>query len=250
MKKINDYLEKHFGIRINRSRALPKTDSSREENLIIEFIGTPGVGKSTLIRHFFKNFNSVYTNQLINLEKESKYFNTSTIELKDLYDQLLKQKIIEVSKTKHCGEVQLHLIKNAKNSLVRDVIAHEYFSNKIVFIDEGMLISTSDILYTYCEADLKEYIKGRLVIFCDTDEEIISKQLINRKAKTNNLDLKEEHYRNMVSRSKKKLNQFHKKLEEINVPTLKLDTQDDPQENSQQINDFIYKHLKKRGMNT
>jgi len=56
--KINGLLGKHLGLQINRvakPKALPKVENPGKNNLIVEFIGPAGVGKTTLCNYYLNN---------------------------------------------------------------------------------------------------------------------------------------------------------------------------------------------------
>lgn len=143
-KYINAFLQKLFGIRIQR---VEKQTEQKSENrrlnkaIYVEFVGTPGVGKTTICKKAQKIANIWNGNNILN------NCNSTDIQNSLFYKMLAKQKLVNVTNQDLSDLDKMFLLGYFHKILVNDFIINKC-NNGIVVTDEGLVHNFDDEIFT------------------------------------------------------------------------------------------------------
>src|SRR5699024_6509534 len=141
--KIKTLFEKYLGLEINYIGVPPKIDKTElkgKNNLVVEFIGAMGSGKSYVCTAYLKrlqnNYSTISNRQLdryksiITKRKERR--------LSGFHDTILSYKIQYLAKQKKTGSKKYFYLNSFLAHLERDFIANTFFSDQTFIWDESL----------------------------------------------------------------------------------------------------------------
>lgn len=215
--------------------------------LFVEFIGVPGVGKSTLCSALLeRNREWMIGAQdvLLDVSLTGKY----TAEMNDeFYQGIAQHKLSVISKSDYQACDKLELLGYFGQIIQLDRKMSLYRGKKIVVADEGLFhnfSSSVEFVYENSRA-VPNNLGRRVLIHCYSSPERISCQILKREKETGRLlpqhknktirEL-EEHQKEALL-MKEKFTQFVQKV--LGTPVLSLNTSDPQEENLNKINNFI-----------
>ncbi len=245
---INRILGKTIGINLKRAK-IRKVVKVKGEAIYVEFVGVPGVGKTTLYDNVFKEVKNKWRNihELHRIFIE--HSNGIATELQLCYQVLAQSKMQSLNSREYNGIDQMKLVKYFHSVLIADSLVH-------LFNNDYNIISEEDIIHNFGEGilalsknnteDFEELMKNRAVIYCQTSPETVAKRILEREQKTGRLlpQHKVDSFDKLVSLQKKSLEQKHELiyfLSKYNIPYLTVDTSHPMSENVDQVIHFLNK---------
>lgn len=250
-KRINGFLQKYFGIKLIHSGLgfFKKYSIYKTRPIYVEFYGPSGVGKTTLFRSAKKsnknrwlplqNFKEIYLSRL----------KRNTLIPDSIYQFLAEDKIEEVLENPMypMSSVKMDKIRFFYSTLIDDLLIKSFNKNYTIVSEEGLIqIYTSSIMKLCCreESDFREFLKDRAVIYCYAPAEVIANQIIKRNKNEKNLRIEHatDSFNELVEKQFLELenkNKLIRKLKELTVPVLLVDTTIEIKENVKRINEFI-----------
>lgn len=250
LQKINAFLIKSFGLKIVRAaenKVLTPIDQPGN-NLIIEFLGAPGVGKTTFCNYYFKN-HQLKTDKEILSRKHLNRLNSEQLELSGVHDKILDLKINHDAQMRDITAIsKLKSIMNFKVFVEHDFMIHNYLSDKLVILDEERLL----IYYlnednSLNDQERQEYFENRIFVYCDNTPQNIVRNIKTR-AKTGKLL---ERHKNLNDAQLIEQTEQRKKIVEQRITDLKskgarfviLDMEQAMDENAGVLDEILSKAL-------
>lgn len=226
-------------------RKLPdfKPGESGKNNLIVEFIGAPCVGKSTHLTKFEK-YTSIHFNNGIGFG----FFNTVDENTKDYHVEIMHAKVnILLEK----GFSKRNIYKNINYCTSQINNDTKYLSvNGCVITEEGIFHSFTKQFIALADENVKLFksaIKNRIFIHIKATPEKIYEQIIERHKKTKRLmpehDTSKEEIIRMSSESIASKAKLIELIKLHNGSCLELDVKNGLEKNVKLIDEFIKKYL-------
>lgn len=184
---LNKGLEKLTGFRLVRTQRhkSPWGLGKATNNLVVEFMGPSGVGKTTLRDYYLKHHKFSFQNEVIT-EKEVKNYHFNLEEFKseneEIYQTLFASKLKKISETKD-SFIKTHRRLNLfYDSLKIDFVIRNYLSDTIVFMDQHVFKFFANDFIHLKETELKqEFLQRRIIIYCKASPETIIDYIEKRK---------------------------------------------------------------------
>lgn len=243
---INKILERTVGFNLKRAR-IRSVKKINGDPIYVEFVGIPGVGKTTLYENVFKkvkrNWRDIHELQRIFME----HTNGIATESQLCYQMLAQSKMQSLETRNFSGIDQMKLVKYFHSVLIADSLVHLFNNKYNIMSDEGLIHNFGEGLLALSISnsdELKNLLKRRAVIYCHTSAEIIAKRIIERGEKTGRLlpQHKVNSFDELVSLQKKSLDQKNQLLgflSEKDIPFLSIDTSNPMTENVDQVKHFL-----------
>ncbi len=246
MNKVNDILEHLFHIRLIRSAPLPKKQSIHK-NIVVEFFGTSGVGKSTLCNYFIKK--TTAKKKILQTADLVPYIRDKRVKLSGIYDDLLSAKIDEVTTNSLPGFQKYSLINFYHRIISISSFINEYLNNNIIFLEEGVFHNFSQQILTLVENKEIEYIfRGTVLIYCTASPEFIVKNINKRMEDGTTMihhqGLNGEQLYEFVKKNIAERTIYANKLRAKGVPLLEISTENDRDYNCKMIENYLENLLK------
>lgn len=243
---INNILAQLFKIRINKipkERKLENKYDFETNGIIVEFVGPPGVGKSTLCREYIKGRNLSSTNQIIKSKEINEYLNSNQIHLSDFRKEILIEYINQYINYNSISEKRLNRLNLYFNHLKIDCLILDLLPNRICFLDQHLLQLFSG-LPEWLPADniTNDFLKNRIFINCLAEKEVIFERI-----KSRNKILKSGDFYNLndkeIKQKIKKISREHqdkiKHLKNKGASIVNINTNEKFSKNIKIIDDFI-----------
>lgn len=258
--QINTLLQKNFGLRINRvgkPKKEMKPENGGNNNLIVEFLGPSGSGKTTVHDYYLNNYNINFKRKIWT-RKDLKYLtvnksaiNNSVLNYSKIYNKIFPLRIEKVFKTYKGYAVNYNRIGGAFSVLQQDLIMNTALNNKIFFLDQLFYLYNKEYQKIADDKIHKWFLKDRVFIFCKASGEGLAKN-IEKRAKYGRglLPIHEGFNKNQLIEREKKV--MKSKLKEANflieqdANILIINTGHSLEENSQKIDEFLFKYLKNK----
>lgn len=243
---INKILSKTIGFNLKRAR-IRNVKKIKGDPIYVEFVGVPGVGKTTLYENIFKkvkrNWRDIHELQRIFME----HTNGIAAESQLCYQVLAQSKMQSLESCNFNGIDQMKLVKYFHSVLIADSLVHLFNNKYNIMSDEGLIHNFGEGLLALSRSNIDEFkslSKRRAVIYCHTSAETIAKRIIEREKKTGRLlpQHKLDSFEELVSLQKKCLkqkNQLIGFLSKYDIPFLSIDTSNPMTENVEQVVKFI-----------
>ncbi|HLS30818.1 MAG TPA: hypothetical protein VK021_08180 [Flavobacteriaceae bacterium] len=184
---LNRALEKIVGfklVRTQRTKPLPSTIKA-DNNLIVEFMGPSGVGKTTLRDYYLKHHKFSFEGEVITEKEVKNYhfdFDESKSKKEEIYRLLLAAQLKKISDTKD-SFIKTHRRLNLfYDTLKNDFLIRNYLSDTIVFMDQHVFkFFTNDFIHLKKIDQKQEFLQHRIIIYCKASPEIIVNHIEKRK---------------------------------------------------------------------
>lgn len=239
MRIINKFLERHFSIKfvkVHKAKFII-SKNNRENNLIVEFLGPPGVGKSYLCDFFIKKYANHFNREVLT-RKDLQTQKVDNIVLSEEYNQLLNLRISEISATSKSGLEKYKSINHEYQLLKNDIICNVFFSNKLIVTDEQLFKTFGrHILKIIDYQGLESLLKNRVFILCYASPERITNNQMKKMKNSSSLSKEQLKFR------------MDEDLELIETiikyggKVIKINTEDSLDSNSKYIYTFIQESL-------
>ncbi|WP_026452246.1 AAA family ATPase [Aequorivita capsosiphonis] len=250
---LNKALEKLFGLRLVRGQQLKPLPLSviAKNNVIVEFMGPSGVGKTTLRDFYLKHHKFPFKGEIMT-EEDLKKYDLKLDESKgkeEIYGLLFSAKLKELS------EAQESFIKTNRrlnlfyNSLKIDFFIRNYLSETQVILDQHVFKFFANDFIRLKETEQKQaFLRNRIIIYCKASPEKIIEYIEkrnrtdtirpvhqNRDSKLLHLQLQEH----LVQREKDV-----QMLKQNGAHILEINTENSLSKNSELIDDFMTDYFK------
>lgn len=243
---INKVLERTVGFNLKRAR-IRSVKKIKGDPIYVEFVGVPGVGKTTLYENVFKkvkrNWRDIHELQRIFME----HTNGIAAESQLCYQELAQHKMQFVGSCDYNGIDQMKLVNYFHSVLIEDSLVHLFNNDYNIISDEGIIHNFGEGILALSKSNKNEFerlIRKRAVVFCQASAEIVAKRILEREEKTGRLlpQHKLDSFEELVSLQKKSLNQKNQVigfLSKYDIPFLSIDTSNPMTENVEQVVKFL-----------
>lgn len=245
---INKILSKTIGFNLIRAK-IRRVDKINGEPLYVEFVGVPGVGKTTLYRNVFdevkKKWRDIHEFQRIFIE----HADGQAVESQPCYQELAQHKMQSLESRNYSGIDQMKIVKYFHSVLIADSLVYLFNNDYNVLSEEGLIHNFGESLLELFKNNKKEFenlMKHRVVIHCHAPADIVAKRILEREKKTGGLlpQHKVNSFAELVNMQKKSLElkqQFIDFLSKHGIPILSIDTSNPMTENVAQVKHFLTK---------
>jgi len=249
--KINQLLINLLGVKITRlikPRSLT-TKNRGSQNLIIEFLGPPGVGKSTFCRYYLNHHKTQFKKEILTGTNFHAYLKGTRFTLKGMQDKVLDLMIKHYAHKNNDPVLRYKGLCSFKFFLDRDFLINHYLKNKIIFLDEERLLHFFlEEGGQFTKDEFSDYLKNRVFICCYGSTERVVKHIKKRAKKGHILPfhrgLKDGELYEFVDKAVKNALKRYEKLKKLGGKTVKINI-DDPLEKNREVLDlFLQKELK------
>lgn len=239
VRNINRLLEKYLNIKFIKVFKVKSiiSENNKGKNLIVEFLGPPGSGKTYLCNYFVKNYNNSFAAQIITrVDLEAQ--NIGQIKFSREYNQLLDLRINEISSTSKSGEEKYNSIKHEYQLLKNDIICNNFLSNKLIVADEQIFKTFGKYIFEVIDSEsMKSLIKNRIFILCHASPERIE---MNQLRKLKPLPYSKE---DLLARIAEDF-ELIEKIRKYGGKVLEINTENNLDFNSKKIYSFIQQSIK------
>lgn len=252
LNKLNNILERHLQIRMVKVQK-PKTlklSGKGSNAIIVEFAGSPAVGKTTLCNYYRKHHSLKLEKEMLVGENIDGYIHDFKLDLRDLQGiyKCLLSKIMESSLSASNKSSQIMRVLRYHRYFMRDYIITTQLNNKIVLLDEPLFHHIKE--YSECfdkEKNLEEtqsFLESRVYIACTASTDLIVDRLKKRGWKENAEKspygkVDEQRLREKIDFKKNELQGKVNKLKAEGAKVLELNTGDDLIENCKRIDSVL-----------
>ena len=250
---INTFLGKTIGVNLKRVK-ISKVDKADGKPLYVEFVGVPGVGKTTLYNNVFKQIKNKWRdiNELEQIFAE--HNNGKATESYSCYQDLAQHKVSTVASYDYSGLDKMKIIKYFQSVLIKDSLVYLFNKEYNIVSDEGLIHNFGEGIIAFSnskESDYKDLLKHRAIIYCETSASTIAKRIIEREKITGNLlpQHKVDSFDKLVLNQEKYLNNYRLIFDytsKYNIPILSIDTSDPMHDNVQKSIEFMSKLTDKK----
>lgn len=213
------YLENHYGKYFS-----DKLDSGNRFKFIIEFIGPPGVGKTTYYKFLLKRLKVKYSYIEARDIKALLYtYVRNNIRFSDIHDRLFKDIMKYMALDIEPLESKLKKTNFELKEIECDALSAQF--NGLVINDEGICHHFADLLakYLHCYKDdnsIMHFFKNRLIIYLHAPKEIILDRIKERNRTQNHIwnhhkGLSDDDIMDLTEADLKVKYEFYKELKEL-----------------------------------
>ena len=243
---INKILSKTIGFNLIRTK-IRRVDKIKGNPVYVEFVGVPGVGKTTLYKNVFnkvkENWRDIHEFQRIFI----KHAEGKAVESLLCYQELAQHKIQSIETRNYSGIDQMKLVKYFHTVLIADSLVFLFNNDYNVMSEEGLIHNFGDSLLALSKGNKEEFenlMKHRAVVYCHAPAEIVAKRILEREEKTGRLlpQHKVDSFDKLVNLQKKSLEQKHQLIDFLpiyDIPFLSIDTSNPMSENVNQVLHFL-----------
>lgn len=232
-------------VRAERSFSMKKT--AGKNSLIVEFIGAPGVGKSTLCDYYLKNHAHPFKRKILTRKDLNKY--SPFFELDGVHNQILNIKLKHDAAIEDVSaSAKLKRILNFKVFVDHDYLIRHYLQDQIIFLDEErLLIYFLNMDNGITEKERDDYFKNRVFVFCDAPAEVVLNHIKKRATKGRLI----ERHRNLsdtellanIEARRGTITERYKRLTALGVKVIKLDISEGLQNNKNLLDKYLEKKI-------
>lgn len=256
LHKINSWLERAFGYRFVRVfKAIEiekiKTHVGKNNHFIVEFVGTPGVGKTTL-RNYYLNNHKLKFNKQILVEKDIRQYATNTRInanlLHETYKVLINARVKTLNESHMSAGKKLYEMEKFQRYLKWDYIVTVGLNNKIVFFDEHLFHHFRKYPHFLPkDKNTIDFLKNRLYIICWASSDQIIKNIKKRarfgKLNTHHRGKTDDELHAHIKNSIENTNKYSEELIRKGGNVLLINTEKSLEENALKIDQIINKLL-------
>lgn len=244
--KLVNKVARKFGFRIIRVKKESLGFREHKRPLFIEFVGAPGVGKTTLFNKLnLKKLRAVTITDFLRFIRKNK--DDTFFDNKEVYQKLAATKLEVIYKRDVLALDKYFYISWFRSVITRDLEVINNIHRHLVITDEGLVHNfNSELikLYETNNSEFRKLLKNRAFIYCFSDPQLIAEQILNRYGKTGTLlpqhknKTSEELASDQVKAQKGKENLISL-LEKENIPVLRINTAENADENVHKIYKFV-----------
>lgn len=153
----------------------------------IQFIGPPGVGKTTIYNTLIKTLKNKYPTRESYIKQTPYNITDRTFDNEKTYQDLAALKLKSYQESSYSPIDKIKYTNWGRVMLTHNYIISKTNKNKIIISDENMLLSFSGELTEYLlknETNACDFLKNHAAIFCYAPPEKIAKQIKQREIKT------------------------------------------------------------------
>lgn len=252
LHKINRILEKALKLRLVKLVSVKSGLSGKPPSLIVEFVGPSGVGKTTLCNAYldFQRLSVPGGNILTRKYVEQLDALEPSIKGHSLYNTIFEHKINDITRRKNESFFSKYSrVESSFNCIKADLLITNSIPNRLFILDQHIIqLHRRTLSEIRDEYDLRELYENRLVIYCTTSPETIVKQIKKRAKTTEGIQpfhdgLTDEE---LFVKEAKIINIWEEDMEihkNHGMKVLRIDTQNNMEENCLLVDNFIKKHL-------
>lgn len=249
MKKISKKLGYEIEISIHGMAQINNPAGLTMSNsLIVEFVGPPGVGKTTIADKVIE-LNKPESTELIKLENfatrlQRKYRKPKRLDR--MYEWLLERKIRRIESRNFTPLVKIHQLNHASKVAIWDNYIHLRDDDKIILADDGFVYHFIDPLIDLGKekpADFCKIMDNRIVVLCKDNPVNIVKRIRVRQKKG---VLRERHWKlgndELQLQTKLELEREERLIDVLKhneVPFIDIDGNDSVTKNALIVSNFI-----------
>ena len=250
---INTFLGKSIGINLKRVK-IRKVDKAEGKHLYVEFVGVPGVGKTTLYNNVFKQIKNKWLDISELQQIFAEHSNGKASESFSCYQDLAQHKVTTVASYDHSGLDKMKILKYFHSVLINDSLVYLFNKEYNIMSDEGVIHNFGEgivALSKYKESEYKDFLKQRAIIYCETSASIIAKRIKEREKITGNLlpQHKVDSFDILVQHQEKALYNYRHIFDyssKYNIPILPINTSEPMYDNIQKVIEFMTKLTDKK----
>lgn len=181
---IKNKLSTFFLLRKYSTRFEHSPASISRNNLIIDFIGPPGVGKTAYTNYLINKFDTATKFITSNNLKKLMSTNLSAqIVYKPFHSTLLNDFFFYIEQSNETAKGKIDKTLLALSEIKCDCLSASF--NGIVVNDEGLSHHFTELIYNNISKNsdsifLEEYLKNRMVVFLDVSPKVLIKRVKNR----------------------------------------------------------------------
>lgn len=243
---INKILGKTIGLNLMRTKPR-KVDKVKGKPIYVEFVGIPGVGKSTLFDNVFKQVKSKWRN----IHEFQKIFiqhvDGKAAESVSCYQDLAIHKMQSVASSNFSGIDQMKIVRFFLSVIIEDSLVSLFNKDYNVISDEGLIHNFGDGLLELCKNNKKEFdnlMKDRAVVYCKAPAEIVANRILGRTKETGKLlpQHKVKSFDKLVMLQKRSLKNKHQIIDllyKYDIPVVSIDTSESINKNADKVIDFL-----------
>lgn len=242
---INNILSKTIGFNLIRAK-IRKVDKIKGDPVYVEFVGVPGVGKTTLYKNVFKEIQRKWQD-IHELKNTLKHIEDQDAESLLCYQELAQHKMQSIKTRNFSGIDQMKLVKYFHSVLIADSLVYLFNNDYNVMSEEGLIHNFGDSLLALSKSNKEEFenlMKHRAVVYCHAPAEIVAKRILEREKKTGRLLPQHkvssfDELVNLQNESLKLKQQLIDFLSKHDIPILSIDTSDPMTGNVAQVKHFL-----------
>lgn len=250
---LNRGLEKLFGLRLVRGQQVKPLPSSilAENNLIVEFMGPSGVGKTTLRDFYLKHHKFPFKGEMIT-EKDLKKYDLKLVESKgkeEIYGLLFSAKLKKLSDTKDSFTKTHRRLNLFYDTLKSDFFIRNQLSNTVAVLDQHVFkFFANDFIHLKETEQKREFLQDRIIIYCKASPEKIMEYIGKRNQSGairpvhENRDSKQLHQQLQEHLAERKNDM--QTLFQNGAHILEINTENSLAKNSELIDDFMTDYFK------
>lgn len=250
LNKINKLLQ-NFSVKLIRTAKPVKIsrNKSNGNNYIIEFIGAPGVGKSTLCNYYLKHHGLKTKGEIFTRKQIAAIASGLSVEPTGVHDRILNIKLQHDAGISEMTAVKkLRSIQNFRVFVDHDYVIQNYVKDKLIFLDEERLLSYFlDRAELFSKAEIDAYFKNRIFVFCDTSSENILAQIQERAKKgrliARHQNLTEAELLQDIDQRRAITQERFNKLKDNKVAIIQVDIRAGLEKNTQILDEFLSKTI-------
>lgn len=243
---INKVLSKTIGFNLTRAKTR-RVDKIKGNPLYVEFVGVPGVGKTTLYKNVFKEIKRKWRDIHELKTIFIKHAEDQNAESLLCYQELAQHKMQSIETRNYSGIDQMKLVKYFHSVLIADSFGYLFNNDYNVMSEEGLIHNFGDSLLALFKGNKEEFenlMKHRAVVYCHAPAEIVAKQILEREKKTGRLLPQHkvssfDELVNLQNESLKLKQQLIDFLSKHDIPILSIDTSDPMTGNVAQVKHFL-----------
>lgn len=243
---INNILGKTIGLNLMRTKPR-KVDKVKGKPIYVEFVGIPGVGKSTLYDNVFKQVKSKWRNIHEFQKIFIQHIDGKAAESVSCYQDLAIHKMQSVASSNFSGIDQMKILRFFHSVIIDDSLVRLFNNDYNVISDEGLIHNFGDGLLALCENNKEEFrnlMKNRAVVYCNAPAEIVANRILERKKKTGKLlpQHKVDSFEELLLKQEKNLDNYRKIIDlsvKHSLPILSIDTTQAMTKNVDQVVHFL-----------
>lgn len=254
-KKINRLLERYFNVRISRAQGtefISGKQSVGGDNLIIEFMGASGVGKTTLRDYYLKHHTTNFQRAVITEQDLSKYIIEPEEEPSDkneFYNHLYLLKLKRMSQSNDTFFKSNRRVNLFYKYLHNDYLIRNFLNDKTALLDQHVFKFFTEDFNRLGESSVKMgFLKNRVIIYCSASPEQIVAYIQKRSKSGSTRSVHFNKQKGELLKETKEHLEARKndidKLEKSGAQIIRVDTELELAENTKVIDNFLSSYLK------
>lgn len=252
---LNKLLSQTLGVNIVRARPRRRVDLNGlrkvETPMYVEFVGVPGVGKTTLFKHVLDKLEDNW----LKLEQFRKRFpplvDYKTTDSLSFYQEVAAHSMQTVLSSEYNALDKMRFITHFHSVILKDSLVSLHNEYKFIS-DEGLFHNCSESVLAVAERNkdaFKELIKNRVLIYCYASAETVANRVVEREKRTGDLlpQYKHASYEDLLKAVNKDLEKAQKLINTLagyTIPILSVNTENAIADNVREVKEFVEGNVK------